>query len=272
MAVCILIISLPQPGQAQQAVEVFRVVSGNMVTLRALNPNPYPITVEFEYQVENLEDTGNGRFSVLLNARNNQVVRQFQILDQNRSWRIETNSRSSIGNLFSPTDEEYLYRLPFECCKTYRLFQGYNGVVHSGISTHRGRLAYSLDFEMEEGTPVLAARSGVVAGLKSDSEEGGPDPGLTNDGNYILILHNDGSVAAYAHLKPGGVNVVVGQQVEQGEIIGLSGNTGYSTSPHLHFMVGRFNLDGGFQSFPVLYQSNEHAISEFEVGNGYQAE
>ncbi|MEX2601449.1 MAG: M23 family metallopeptidase [Balneolaceae bacterium] len=263
--------SIYTPAQAQEAVEVFRIVSGNRIELRALNPNPYPVTVEFEYEVENLEDPGNGRFTVLLNARNNQVVRQFQILDQNRPWRIDTKSRSTIGNLFSPTDKEYLYLLPFECCEAYRLHQGYEGRIQSGAPTHTGRLAYSLDFEMEEGTPVLASRKGVVAGLKSDSEEGGPDPGLANDGNYILILHNDGSVAVYAHLKPGGVNVAVGQPVERGDVIGYSGNTGFSSSPHLHFMVGRFSLDGVFHSFPVLYQSDEDTISEFEVGSDYQA-
>jgi murein DD-endopeptidase MepM/ murein hydrolase activator NlpD len=55
--------------------------------------------------------------------------------------------------------------------------------------------------------------------------------------NFVRILHDDGSMALYAHLKTGGVLVRVGQQVQAGQQIGLSGNTGFTTGPHLHFAV-----------------------------------
>ena len=55
--------------------------------------------------------------------------------------------------------------------------------------------------------------------------------------NFIRILHDDGSMAVYAHLQPEGVQVHTGQRVRQGQRIGLSGNTGFSTAPHLHFVL-----------------------------------
>jgi murein DD-endopeptidase MepM/ murein hydrolase activator NlpD len=55
--------------------------------------------------------------------------------------------------------------------------------------------------------------------------------------NFIRILHGDGTMALYAHLKPEGVLVRAGQSVSVGQEIGLSGNTGFSTAPHLHFVV-----------------------------------
>jgi murein DD-endopeptidase MepM/ murein hydrolase activator NlpD len=55
--------------------------------------------------------------------------------------------------------------------------------------------------------------------------------------NYVRILHADGTMGLYAHLEEGGVLVQVGQHVRAGQEIGLSGNTGFTTGPHLHFAV-----------------------------------
>lgn len=97
---------------------------------------------------------------------------------------------------------------------------------------------------MDVGTPVVAARSGVVYGdpvrdCPDCNCPWGPDPERCPDccGNKIVIEHSDGSRATYVHLKPGGVCVTRGQRVERGDVIGLSGNTGISMAPHLHFQV-----------------------------------
>jgi murein DD-endopeptidase MepM/ murein hydrolase activator NlpD len=55
--------------------------------------------------------------------------------------------------------------------------------------------------------------------------------------NFVRVLHDDGSMGMYAHLEYYGVGVKVGQRVAAGDLLGLSGNTGYSTGPHLHFAV-----------------------------------
>jgi Membrane proteins related to metalloendopeptidases len=85
---------------------------------------------------------------------------------------------------------------------------------------------------------VLAAREGTVLQAEDGVRDAG-DPAAANAAraNHVRILHDDGSMALYAHLQPDGVLVRVGERVRQGQRIGLSGNTGFSTAPHLHFAV-----------------------------------
>ncbi|GAA3373919.1 hypothetical protein GCM10020367_35760 [Streptomyces sannanensis] len=86
------------------------------------------------------------------------------------------------------------------------------------------------DFAVPTGTPVKAAHSGVV--VKAGPNGGGDGPAY---GNAIVIKHGNGTYTQYAHLSK--IKVHVGQTVEAGQQIGLSGNTGNSSGPHLHFEV-----------------------------------
>jgi murein DD-endopeptidase MepM/ murein hydrolase activator NlpD len=84
----------------------------------------------------------------------------------------------------------------------------------------------------------LAARGGVVMQVESDFEKAGLN--LEKYGgraNFVRILHDDGTMGLYAHLDLDGVLVRVGQRVHTGQQIGRSGNTGFTTGPHLHFAV-----------------------------------
>eukprot|EP00616_Rhizochromulina_sp_CCMP1243_P016258 CAMPEP_0118963296 /NCGR_PEP_ID=MMETSP1173-20130426/1261_1 /TAXON_ID=1034831 /ORGANISM="Rhizochromulina marina cf, Strain CCMP1243" /LENGTH=365 /DNA_ID=CAMNT_0006911619 /DNA_START=119 /DNA_END=1219 /DNA_ORIENTATION=+ len=108
---------------------------------------------------------------------------------------------------------------------------------HHGWSTHKDTLAYAVDFRLPEGTPILASRRGVVAACADHFRLGGVDQVLRPRANFVAIQHEDGTYARYFHLKHQGVKVAVGEEVEAGDRIGLSGNTGYSSTPHLHFDV-----------------------------------
>lgn len=112
--------------------------------------------------------------------------------------------------------------------------QGFEGEFSHRDAENR----HALDFAVPEGTPVLAARGGVVMQIQDRFRGHGLDRARdAGRANYIRILHDDGSMGLYAHLAEGGVLVDIGQRVETGQRIGLSGNTGYSTAPHLHFAV-----------------------------------
>ncbi len=125
-----------------------------------------------------------------------------------------------------------LYALPF-ADRPVRIDQGFGGAF-----SHRDPAnAYALDFALPDGTPVLAARAGVVMEVRDDFRESGTDPRLGQAANLVRVVHADGSMAIYAHLAPGGVQVRVGQAVQRGDRLGLSGNTGLSSGPHLHFAV-----------------------------------
>jgi murein DD-endopeptidase MepM/ murein hydrolase activator NlpD len=127
-------------------------------------------------------------------------------------------------------DTSFVYRLPFSKGSKFLLIQAYNSKM-----SHQNEL--SLDFKMKAGSKVCAARGGIVTSIKKDSDVGGLKDEYLNQGNHIIILHADGSVAMYWHLQKNGVLVNPGDTVKQGQQIGYSGNTGYTAFPHLHFQV-----------------------------------
>ncbi len=124
---------------------------------------------------------------------------------------------------------KYTYALPFS--------KGTKAQVVSDPKVHYGKLKFAIDFVMPEGVPVLAAREGTVVDLKKNSKVGGNDPKFANEANYITLHHGENEFSQYVHLKYQGVLVKKGQKIQRGQVIGLSGNTGYSTQPHLHFVV-----------------------------------
>jgi murein DD-endopeptidase MepM/ murein hydrolase activator NlpD len=107
-----------------------------------------------------------------------------------------------------------------------------------GSPAHKGKLKHSIDFRVPEGTPVHAALAGKVVFVKQDSDVGGPSKRkYWNLGNRIVIEHRSEEYTAYEHLRYLGSSVKEGQRVRTGQLIGYSGNTGYTYEPHLHFEV-----------------------------------
>ena len=127
-------------------------------------------------------------------------------------------------------DTSYVYALPYEEGKSYRLVQGYFSSF-----THQERAA--LDFKMKRGTKICAARDGEVIRIKEDGDRGGFKKKYRPYGNYIIIQHADSSRAGYWHLQKDGAMVNVGDKVKKGQVIAISGKTGFSVLPHLHFLV-----------------------------------
>jgi murein DD-endopeptidase MepM/ murein hydrolase activator NlpD len=143
------------------------------------------------------------------------------------------------------TDTSFVYQLPFEPGTAHFMVQGYYGLF-----SHQNRLA--LDFKMKRGTKVCAARGGVVVRVRENGKKGGWNKKYRSEGNNIIIQHNDGSRAGYWHLQFDGALVKVGDTVQQGQVIGLSGKTGYTTAPHLHFLVWTNNRSG-WQQVPTRF-------------------
>lgn len=110
-------------------------------------------------------------------------------------------------------------------------------------------LTHAVDFLCDEGTPIKAASDGEVVAMVDDVKENYSGwelpsedvmPEEKQDGNYVVIKHANNEFSIYSHLRYKGVLVKRGQNVKAGEILGYSGNTGWSIVPHLHFMVFRF--------------------------------
>jgi murein DD-endopeptidase MepM/ murein hydrolase activator NlpD len=139
---------------------------------------------------------------------------------------------------------DMVYSLPVEE-SDFELGQGFHGGYSHADEANR----YAVDLIVAEGTPVLAARSGVVMQATSGFNEGGTDRSLAARANLIRVLHDDGSMGLYAHLREGGVTVQAGQAVTLGQVIGYAGSTGFSSGPHLHFAV-QVNGGGRLVSVP----------------------
>jgi len=131
-------------------------------------------------------------------------------------------------------DLSHLYRLPFKPGKSYRLSQGFHGKQSHNHDGSR----YAVDFQLEVGEAVHAARSGTVAKVVDWFREAG-DRSRIKEANLIVVLHEDGTMAHYVHLDHGGSLVKQGDRVEVGQEIGRSGMTGFTGGPHLHFVVMR---------------------------------
>lgn len=140
------------------------------------------------------------------------------------------------------------YRLPIPPGREFRITQSFKGdKSHSGPQNR-----YAVDIAMPEGTKILAARSGVIMDVANDFFTGGAEASLRGRANYVRVLHDDGTMAVYAHLKLETVRYPVGTRIEAGQFIAESGSTGYSTGPHLHFAVQK-NVGMELRSLPFVF-------------------
>ena len=156
-----------------------------------------------------------------------------------------------------------LYSLPYEPGATFQVGQGY-----LEFPTHEND--YAIDWEMPEETPIYAVRAGVVTEVVDSFSKSGLTEDMKAKCNYIRIQHEDGSRAIYVHLAHQGVKVKVGDEVKEGQVIALSGNTGFSATPHLHFMVDQ-PQDGRYVSVPVLFKSGSDTPFDIVHGGKYKA-
>jgi len=142
-------------------------------------------------------------------------------------------------SLFVETERLYLLPLP-EGRESFLLVQGIGGAF-----SHKGRETWAFDWAMKIGTEVFAARSGTVVATRSEYDDP-RRPIELRVANYVKIAHSDGTIGVYAHIDT--ALVKPGDKVKAGDLIALSGNTGYSTRPHLHFHVEKNGM-----SIPISF-------------------
>lgn len=169
-----------------------------------------------------------------------------------------------VGAVDPDHDDGYEYRLPYRDNESHPVIQGYGAKL-----SHRGAEQFTVDFGMALGTPVHAARDGVVALVEDSHTAGCWRDDCARLANFIVVLHPDGTTGEYFHLQQGSARVRLGDRVLRGQPLALSGNTGYTTAPHLHFGVYRLGSDGRTQSVAVRFSTREGPISEPRAGARY---
>jgi murein DD-endopeptidase MepM/ murein hydrolase activator NlpD len=174
------------------------------------------------------------------------------------TWRIGARGGRADGTV---------YALPFQKGMSHVVAQGYGGSESHFAGTDK---EFAIDFRMPIGTSVRAARAGQVIATKADSNVGGMDPAqFKYAANYIMIRHSDGTYGSYQHLQQNGVLVRLGQMVSAGDAIGLSGNTGMSTGPHLHFEVFVPIDSKNAKTIPVRFQTTTGIQERLQQGCTY---
>jgi murein DD-endopeptidase MepM/ murein hydrolase activator NlpD len=160
------------------------------------------------------------------------LVSRLSLADPSREGTFELRLDAVPGDP-SAKPRDVVYRLPLQASRA-AVDQGFGG----RFSHDDPQNLHAVDFAVPVGTPVLAARDGTVMQVEGGFDRSGLDrAAYATRANFVRILHGDGTMALYAHLRAGGVLVRVGQAVRAGDRIGLSGDTGFATGPHLHFVV-----------------------------------
>ncbi|HEY4241849.1 MAG TPA: M23 family metallopeptidase [Kofleriaceae bacterium] len=252
--------------------ELYR--DGIHVAQVARNRYAVPVTLHWQMtELDNLEPVTAIEGAITLPAATGPmgvgepiVLARFHQIDPRHPYHRQLYMHARFGDPAArPT--QYSYRVPYPRGQVYAVLQGFHGAF-----SHRGSNEFAVDFDCPVATPVLAARDGIVVATHDSAQGAGTTPeyqDLTRV-NFVYILHDDGTLGEYMHLAPSGVSVAPGQHVERGQQIALSGFTGFSSTPHLHFQVMTSAPDGiAAHSFPWHLRTGPHLSVTPEQGRRY---
>lgn len=235
-----------------------RVGSGKAMDVRNDTDVPVEVVLRLTRMV-NVAGVGNGVVRKTVPARTR--MRIATLRKRQSGYPLMYQQSFSYSLIYSPEPGKkgsvggYAYALPWKG-GPFRISQGAGGDFSH--NSPKGRFA--VDIAMPVGTPIVAARAGTVVKVRNDQHGRRPDPA----GNYVRILHDDGTHSAYLHLKRGSVQVKAGQQVKIGSLLGQSGNTGRSTGPHLHFVVQK-NIGDSLVSVPFRFTQPVDSLPNFAL-------
>ena len=257
---------LPPLREKAPAVKVTTKRAGGVTHFFVENDELCEITMSFELGLVNLKGSTNFPYTATFPA--GKVTEAFTLTpnDCATNWEYNYTNYYKLGSSCAQHEDNVVYQLPYAAGSRYKVTQGYNGSF-----SHKGSNLYAIDWQMPEGTPVLAARGGVVVKVKDDSNTGGSSMKYDPYNNYVLIRHDDGTLGHYCHLQKGGVNVKPGQMVKTGDRIARSGNTGFSSGAHLHFSVFKTRNGRERISLPVKFRTTEEQAVTLVEGRRYKA-
>jgi len=240
-------------------------VSGDTTDLIAVNLRPWPVTLSVKADTRNLHARPADEVSITLGGKESRTVISMQKIEAPDSSRYSYRFDWTVGNLEALHDDSIVYQLPFASGESWKVLQGYGSRF-----SHTGLERYTVDFDMPVGTPVFAARNGVIVRTKENNDRACWEADCGRFANFVIVLHDDETTGEYYHLNKDGVIVEVGERVIAGQMIGYSGNTGKSTMPHLHFGVYRAAPWGKTESIPVRFATSGGVLHKPRAGARYR--
>lgn len=251
---------------ASKLVHVVTRREGDVTRFFVENQERGEVTMTFDFDLNNLKSSKE--FPLTATVPPNGMTEVFAVspINPDEPWEFSFTNRYNLGSADAVHDDSFCYRLPYASGRTYRVSQGYDGKY-----SHKGSNRYAVDWEMPEGTAVHAARGGLIVKIKDDSDQGGGDISFDPFNNYVLVRHSDGTLGQYCHLQKGGVEVREGDVIKDGDLIAHSGNTGFSTGPHLHFTVYKMKNGKERESIPVKFRTGAEEAVTLQAGRRYTA-
>ncbi len=241
-----------------------RVAEDQSVRLVARNEYHAPVELTFELLVmRNLDASTPSNGTLVVPARAEREMLTLRRADVSKQMQLEYEFRYMPGDPSARHASDRPYRLPYALARAFLVAQAHpDTITHSDPASR-----HAVDFDMPVGTGVYAARGGIVIDVADDFFESGTDRERdVSRANIVRVLHADGTMALYAHLNWNSIRVAPGQRVARGEYLADSGNTGFSTGPHLHFVVQR-NRGGGLVSVPVVFEGSGGAELSLSRGD-----
>lgn len=268
-----------QPPQTEQAVSVRqlkpaakqrvwleKIENGSEPGFCIINQYPGPIEVAIDWQTRKnviatpalpkrfVVESGKSASLFKVNADGQAGPRKFTL-----------SYRYVIGSPLTDYPATDAYLPPLAPNSRFQITQAFAGQYSHQDAQNR----YAVDIMMPVGTPVHAARAGTVLEVEDDFFKSGQQQAYADKANSIRILHDDGSMAVYAHLALEQAQVQPGSKVQAGDLIGFSGNTGFTSGPHLHFAV-QINRGMELVSVPFLFLDDKRKPFEPQLGDWLQ--
>lgn len=232
---------------------VEKVEQKKQVSYWVYNKKPFVVTITLEVDTSNLKTLATIQRQHIVSQvlQGYQRVKILELLPINIHRKIwyDESFYWTPGNMLAVHQGDIIYQYPYAQGDYFPIVQGFGGRY-----SHSGASKYAVDFAMPVGTPIYAARAGVVIDLVEHHTRGGANRKYAKYANYVVILHGDDTTGEYYHLKQHGVAVTLGERVNAGQKIGYSGNTGFSSLPHLHFAVYHAKPFGKYQSLPFEFE------------------
>ena len=236
---------------------------GNRVDIFVRTLVDWDITLVLDIDMENMRSNVDLPITSSLGADSRIKIATLAIQEPGNGWSFAFNLKWILGDFKADHAKGTIYELPYTSGEEYVVGQGYLGDV-----THQGK--YAIDWDMPEGTFVRAARGGIVMETEESFTEGRPDPALKSRANFVKIRHYDGTIGNYVHLAHRSVRVDPGTTVKTGDILARSGNTGFTTGPHLHFEVYSATRELGRRTIPVEFKTRERGAVRLKQGRFYR--